>query len=57
MPELGYIAEMLSSAEPLSFDKKLLFTRHLLIQCHYDYDMIFLPGEALSDDGLCQTII
>ncbi|ODM19363.1 hypothetical protein SI65_05981 [Aspergillus cristatus] len=51
MPELGCIAEMLSSAEPLSFDEKLLFAKHLLTQCHCDYDVTFLPNEAPTDDG------
>ena len=53
MPELGCIAETLSSAEPLSFEEKLLFARHLLTQCRRDYDVIFLPNEAPTDDGLC----
>lgn len=39
MPELGCIAETLSSAESLSFDEKLLFARHLLTQCRRDYDV------------------
>ncbi|PLN83557.1 hypothetical protein BDW42DRAFT_164667 [Aspergillus taichungensis] len=53
MPELDCIAEILSSAEPLSFNKKLLFARHLFTQCYHDFDMIFLPSEALSDNRLC----
>lgn len=53
MPELGCIAETLSSAEPLSFEEKLLFARHLLTQCRRDYDVIFLLNEAPTDDGLC----
>ena len=53
MPELGCIAETLSSTEPLSFEEKLLFARHLLTQCHRDYDMIFLLNKAPTDDGLC----
>ncbi|KAL5334212.1 hypothetical protein BJX70DRAFT_391599 [Aspergillus crustosus] len=42
MPELGCIAEMLSSAEPLFFNKKLLFARYLLTQCR-----------SLTDNGRC----
>lgn len=53
MPELGCIAGTLSSAEPLSFEEKLLFAKHLLTQCRRDYDVIFLPNEAPTDDGLC----
>ena len=53
MPELGCIAETLSSTEPLSFEEKLLFARHLLTQCRRDYDVIFLLNEAPTDDGLC----
>ena len=53
MPELGCIAETLSSTEPLSFEEKLLFTRHLLTQCHRNYDVIFLCNKAPTDDGLC----
>lgn len=53
MPELGCIAETLSSAEPLSFDEKLLFAKNLLTQCRRDYDVIYLPNEAPTDDGRC----
>ena len=53
MPKPVCIAETLSSAEPLSFEKKLLFVKHLLMQCHHNYDSIFLPNKASTDDGLC----
>lgn len=47
MHEPGCIAETLSSKEPLSFDEKLLFAKHLLKLCRRDYDKIFLPNERL----------
>lgn len=47
MHEPGCIAEILSSKEPLSFDEKLLFAKHLLTLCRRDYDKIFLPNERL----------
>lgn len=55
MPKLGCLAEMLSSTEPLSFEEKLLFTKHLLKQCCCDYDVIFLPNKAPTDDRLCRV--
>jgi hypothetical protein len=53
MPELGSLAAALSSSEPLSFDERLLFAEQLLTQCRRDYDVIYLPGEAPTDDGKC----
>ncbi len=46
MPEVGYIAETLCSAEPLTHDQKLLFGSQLLTQCRRDYDVVYLPGES-----------
>lgn len=46
MPEMGYIAEALSSAEPLTHDQKLLFGSQLLTQCRRNYDVVYLPGES-----------
>lgn len=46
MPEVGYIAETLCSAEPLTHDQKLSFGNQLLTQCRRDYDVIYLPGES-----------
>ncbi|KAK1141018.1 hypothetical protein N8T08_009675 [Aspergillus melleus] len=52
MPEMGCIAETLSSAEPLSHEEKLLFGNQLLTQCRRDYDVVYLPGES-PINGYC----
>jgi hypothetical protein len=50
--ELEFLGATLSSAEPLSFDQKLLFTENMLKQCHCDYSVIYLPNEE-PVDGRC----
>lgn len=52
MPELEFLGAALSSAEPLSFNQKLLFAESILTQCHRDYDVIYLPNEE-PVDGRC----
>jgi hypothetical protein len=46
MPEIGRLAEIMSSTDPMSFDEKLLFMKDLQKQCSRDFDIIYLPNEA-----------
>ncbi|KAJ5139397.1 uncharacterized protein N7515_004245 [Penicillium bovifimosum] len=46
MPEIGRLAAIMSSTEPMSFDEKLLFMKDLQKQCSREYDIIYLPNEA-----------
>lgn len=45
MPELGHLAAIMSSNEPLSFDKKVVVVNDLYTQCLHDFDMVYHPGE------------
>lgn len=46
MPEIGRLAAVMSSTDPMSFDEKLLFMKDLQKQYSRDYDVIYLPNEA-----------
>ncbi|KAJ5456181.1 hypothetical protein N7530_011455 [Penicillium desertorum] len=46
MPEIGRLAAIMSSTDPMSFDEKLLFMKDLQKQCSRNYDVIYLPNEA-----------
>lgn len=46
MPEIGRLAAVMSSTDPMSFDEKLLFMKDLQKQYSRDFDTIYLPNEA-----------
>ncbi|KAE8361714.1 hypothetical protein BDV27DRAFT_166718 [Aspergillus caelatus] len=45
MPELGRLAAVMSSNEPLSFDEKASVVKDLFTQCLRDFDAVYRPGE------------
>ncbi|KAK6810460.1 hypothetical protein RU639_013781 [Aspergillus parasiticus] len=45
MPELGRLAAVMSSNEPLSFDEKASVVKDLFTQCLRDFDVVYRPGE------------
>ncbi|PLB48229.1 hypothetical protein P170DRAFT_360496, partial [Aspergillus steynii IBT 23096] len=53
MPELDHLGATLSIPKQLAFDERLLFAEQLLTQCRRDYNVIYLPGEAPTDDRKC----
>lgn len=52
MPELDYLAAIISSNEPLSFDKKVIVVNNLYTQCLHDFSMVYCPEEG-PIKGLC----
>lgn len=46
MPELEFLGTTMSSAEPLSFDQRMLFAQNMLAHSNRDYDVVYLPNEA-----------
>ncbi|RHZ54243.1 uncharacterized protein CDV56_106367 [Aspergillus thermomutatus] len=52
MPELGRLAAIMSSKEPLSFDEKAVAVKDLYTQCLRDFDVVYRPGEEPLD-GRC----
>lgn len=45
MPELGRLAAIISSNEPLSFDEKVVVVNDLYTQCLHDFSVVYRPGE------------
>lgn len=52
MPELGRLAAIMSSNEPLSFDEKVVVVNDLYTQCLRDFDVVYRPGEE-PVEGQC----
>ncbi|KAI9045863.1 uncharacterized protein KD926_007166 [Aspergillus affinis] len=52
MPELGRLAAVISSNEPLSFNEKASVVRDLFTQCTRDFTVTYRPGEE-PVEGRC----
>ena len=52
MPELGRLAAIISSNEPLSFDEKVVVVNDLYTQCLRDFSVVYRPGEE-PIEGRC----
>lgn len=55
MPELGRLAAMMSSNEPLQSDEKLAVIKDLYVHGNWDFDVVYRPGEY-PVDGLCPNL-
>jgi hypothetical protein len=51
MPELGRLAAVMTSDEPLSFDEKLVVMKDLYAHCTCDYDVVYFLEESVN--GRC----
>ena len=52
MPELGCLAAIISSNEPLSFDEKVVVVNDPYTQCLRDFSVVYRPGEE-PIEGRC----
>lgn len=55
MPELGRLAAMMSSNEPLQSDEKLAVIKDLYVHGNWDFDVVYRPGEY-PVNGLCPNL-